>query len=77
MLVQVGDHEILLSDSTRLVDNLLATGGQASLQVWPEMWHVFQFFIKRMPESERAIKDVGVYIRQQVSAQDLPQEMSR
>ncbi len=44
MLIQVGDHEILLSDSTRLVDNMLAAGGQATLQVWPEMWHVFQFF---------------------------------
>ncbi len=71
MLIQVGDHEILLSDSTRLRDNILATGGQATLQVWPEMWHVFQFFIRRMPESGRAIKDIAVYIRQQVSAQEL------
>jgi acetyl esterase/lipase len=68
MLIQVGDHEILLSDSTRLRDNVLAAGGQATLQVWPEMWHVFQFFIRRMPESRRAIKDIGAYLRQQVSA---------
>jgi len=68
MLIQVGDHEILLSDSTRLSDNVSAAGGQATLQVWPEMWHVFQFFVRRMPESGRAIRDIGAYIRQQVSA---------
>jgi monoterpene epsilon-lactone hydrolase len=63
MLIQVGDHEILLSDSTRLTGNITAAGGEVSLQVWPEMWHVFQFFIGQMPESKRAISDIGDYIR--------------
>ena len=63
MLIQVGDHEILLSDSTRLTGNITAAGGEVSLKVWPEMWHVFQFFIGQMPESKRAIIDIGDYIR--------------
>lgn len=66
MLIQVGDHEILLSDATRLTENITAAGGQVTLQVWPEMWHVFQFFIRQMPESARAIKGIATYIRAQV-----------
>lgn len=68
MLIQVGDHEILLSDSTRLADNISASGGQVTLQVWPQMWHVFQFFIKMMPESRRAITDIAQFIRSRAPA---------
>lgn len=61
--IQVGDHEILLSDSTRLSDNISAAAGKVTLQVWPEMWHVFQFFVRQMPESRRAIDDIAKFIR--------------
>lgn len=60
--IQVGDDEILLSDSTRLADKIKEAGGEVELEIWPEMWHVFQFFIGKMPESRRAIKKIGAYI---------------
>jgi monoterpene epsilon-lactone hydrolase len=63
MLIQVGDHEILLSDSERLADACIAAGIDVELQVWPEMWHVFQLFVGKMPESRRAIKKMGAYIQ--------------
>lgn len=66
MLIQVGDHEILLSDATRLADNISAAGGQVTLQIWPDMWHVFQFFVRQMPESMRAINGIAAYIRAQI-----------
>ena len=62
-LIQVGDHEILLSDSTRIAEKMTADDVQVTLQVWPDMWHVFQYFIGRMPESERAIDDIATYLR--------------
>ena len=68
-LIQVGDHEILLSDSTRLADNISNAGGEVTLQIWPEMWHVFQFFIGQMPESKKAIKGIAEYLRQQFGKQ--------
>jgi epsilon-lactone hydrolase len=71
-LIQVGDHEILLSDSTRLSDNIAAAGGKVTLQVWPEMWHVFQFFVRQMPESRRAIRDIAKYIRATLAATKTP-----
>ena len=62
--VQVGDDEILLSDSTRLAEKIEAAGGDVKLEIWPQMWHVFQLFIGKMPESRRAIRKIGRYIRE-------------
>jgi acetyl esterase/lipase len=63
ILIQVGDHEILLSDSTRIADKIVNAGGKVTLQVWPHMWHVFQYSIGRMPESKRAVDDIGAYLQ--------------
>ncbi|MBR4606775.1 MAG: alpha/beta hydrolase [Lachnospiraceae bacterium] len=40
--VQVGENEILLSDSTRLVDRMKDANVTVKLDVFPGMWHVFQ-----------------------------------
>lgn len=66
-LIQVGDHEILLSDSTRMADRLSDAGCKVTLQVWPEMWHVFQYFIGQMPESKEAIADIATFLKKYVS----------
>ena len=60
--IQVGDDEILLSDSTRFADKMKGEGLDIEIEIWPEMWHVFQLFIGKMPESRRAIKRIGAYI---------------
>ena len=62
-LIQVGDDEILLSDSTRFADKLKTAGIEVELEVFPEMWHVFQLFVGKMPESKAAIRKIGAYIR--------------
>lgn len=67
-LIQAGDHEILLSDSIRLADKISASDGNVTLQVWPDMWHVFQYFIGKMPESRRAIQDIADFLDKNVSA---------
>lgn len=63
VLIQVGDDEILLSDSTRFADKLQAVGGTVDIEIWPEMWHVFQLFIGKMPEARQAINKIGSYLR--------------
>ncbi len=63
MFIQVGDHEILLSDSERLENECIAAGIEVELQVWPDMWHVFQMFVGKMPESRKAINQMGAYIQ--------------
>jgi epsilon-lactone hydrolase len=62
MLIQVGDREILLSDSTRLYHNLRKAGGEGELSVWPGLWHVFQAMGERMPESKRALREMAAFL---------------
>ena len=62
-LIHVGDDEILLSDSTRFADKLRAEGIDVQLEVFPELWHVFQLFVGAMPESKAAVTKIGAYVR--------------
>ncbi len=61
--IQVGDDEILLSDATRLAENIRAAGGHVDIEVWQEMWHVFQAFLLVMPESRDAVAKMGAQMR--------------
>ena len=60
--IQVGDDEILLSDSTRFAAKLDEAGIDVELEVFPEMWHVFQLFVGKMPEARVAIDKIGDYL---------------
>lgn len=67
MLIQVGDDEILLSDSTRFAEHLREEGVEVELEVFPDLWHVFQLFVGKMPESKRAIAKIGSYIAKRLT----------
>jgi len=76
-LIQVGDDEILLSDSTRFADNIKSAGGRVDLHIWPRMWHVFQYFIGMMPESRKAIDEVVRFLRSEHATDRVGQTKSR
>jgi acetyl esterase/lipase len=59
----VGDEEILLDDSVLLAERARAAGVDATLEVWPEMFHVWHVFAGRVPESTAAVEQVGQFIR--------------
>jgi len=63
LYIQVGKDEILLSDSTRIAESVRAAGGQAELEVWPDMWHVFQMFVHQIPEAKQALAKLALRIR--------------
>ena len=67
MLIQVGDDEILLSDSLRAADQARAAGVDVELAVWPEMWHVWQSFAATLPEAQQALEQIGAYLRQRLA----------
>lgn len=76
-LIQVGDHEILLSDSTVFADNIKSAGGRVDLHIWPDMWHVFQYFVGQMPESRKAIDDIGRFLRSEFATDRIDPVKSR
>jgi len=67
MLIQVGDDEIHLSDSTRLAERAKKAGVDATIEVWDHMWHVFQSFGVIVPEARLAIDHIGAFIRKHLS----------
>ena len=66
MLIEVGDHEVLLDDSTRLAERAQAAGVQVKLEVWPEMIHRWHSYASVLPEGQQAIDDIGTFIREQI-----------
>ena len=52
MLVQVGGHDVLLDDSRRFYERAKAAGVDVTLQVAPEMQHVFHFLAGNLPEAD-------------------------
>jgi acetyl esterase/lipase len=63
LFVQVSDHEVLLSDSTRLAERAKAAGVHVELEIWDNMWSVFHFLAYMLPEAEQAIMHIGKFVR--------------
>jgi acetyl esterase/lipase len=63
LLIQVGDHEVLLSDSTRLAEQARVAGVHVELEIWEKMWSVFHFLAYMLPEAEQAISKIGKFVR--------------
>ncbi len=61
MLIQVGSEEVLLSDSTLLSERAGAAGVPVTLEVWPEMIHVFHFFHAFLSDARAAIARIGTF----------------
>lgn len=64
LLIQVGDHEVLLDDAIRLAERAIDAGVEVTLEVWDEMWHVWHASAEHVPEARQAIERIGVFVRQ-------------
>jgi len=62
MLVQVGSEEVLLSDSTMLAARAGAAKTPVTLEVWPDMVHVFHFFYPMLTDGRAAIARMGRWV---------------
>jgi epsilon-lactone hydrolase len=67
ILIQVGDAEVILDDSTRFATKAKAAGVDVTLEVWDEMPHVWHAFAGLLPESDQAISRIGAWLRAQSS----------
>jgi acetyl esterase/lipase len=68
LLIHVGTAETLLDDSTRLADRARSAGVDATLEVWEDMIHVWQFMAALLPEGQLAIDRIGEFIQEHVGA---------
>ncbi len=67
LLIQVGDLETLLDDATRVAASAEAAGVDTTLEIWPEMVHVWHLFAPMVPEGREAIERIGQFIQEKTA----------
>ena len=61
LLIQVGTDEVLLDDARRCNKNAREAGVEVTLEVWDEMFHVFQL-ISFLPEAKKAMEHIAEFV---------------
>lgn len=67
LLIQVGDLEILLHDTTRLAERAEAVGVDVTLDRQPGMWHIWQMTAAVVPEAQEAIERIAVFVQERLT----------
>ena len=67
LLIQVGDCEVLLSDSVRLAERARQAGVDVTLEIWDGMWHVWQAYAGYVPEAQQAIERIGAFVSEHLA----------
>jgi acetyl esterase/lipase len=62
LFIQVGDSEVVLDDSRRLVANASKAGVETTLQIWPGVPHGWQIFASFLPEARDALREASDFI---------------
>jgi phosphinothricin tripeptide acetyl hydrolase len=67
LLVQVGSEEMLLDDAVGLADRARAAGVETALEVWPDMIHVWHWFLPMLDEARAAVEGIAAFIRKRIA----------
>ena len=62
LLLQTGEAEVLYDDSVRLAEKAERDGADVTLNLWPDMPHVFQMFAPYLPEATQALTVIGDFV---------------
>lgn len=63
MLMQVGEYEVLLSDTIQVSEKAKSAGVKVRTSVYGGMFHVFQMGLDLIPESREAWEEAGEFMR--------------
>jgi acetyl esterase/lipase len=63
ILIHVGGDEILMSDSERFVEAARAVGVDATVEIWPGLFHVWHRFYAEMEESREGVSEIGAWLK--------------
>lgn len=64
MLLQAGSTELLLDDSRRVHERVIATGGESHLSIYDDVHHGWQMLTAFVPEARLALGEAASFIRQ-------------
>jgi epsilon-lactone hydrolase len=62
ILLQVGSHETILSDSTEFAEKARSSGVDVTLEVWKSMQHDWQYAASLLPEGRQALAHIAKFI---------------
>lgn len=68
LLIQVGSQEILLNDATRLADTARRDGVNTHLEIYNNLWHVFQVHSGQMGRATEAMQVAAEHVREHLTA---------
>jgi acetyl esterase/lipase len=70
LLIHVGTSEILLEDACRFAARAGAAGVEVTLEVWPDMIHVWHILHAEIPEARSAVDSVGAFVQSRLCDRD-------
>jgi len=62
MLIQAGGAEMIRDDARLLAERARAAGVEVTLDEWPGMFHVWQFFAHMLSEGRDALERIGAFL---------------
>lgn len=77
VLIQVGSTDIFYPDAELMTQRLAAAGVPVTLEVWDRQIHVFHVAADVIPEAQRAIAQIGEFVRATTAARTRHRDRSR
>lgn len=68
LLLQVGEHEVLYDECVQFAHRAEVAGVPVVLEVWEDMWCVFQQLAAILPEGQSAIEHIGAFVNSRLAA---------
>ncbi len=68
LFLQVGAGELLVDDSKRFAERAQEAGVEVTLEIWDDVFHVWQGFADMVPEGRDAVAGIGAFIQERLGA---------
>jgi acetyl esterase/lipase len=62
LLLQVGENELFRSGAELFEAHARQQRVDATLHVWPGMWHFWHLFVPWLPEARDAMAEIGAFV---------------
>lgn len=77
VLIQMGENEVMLSGGIALAERLANQRVRTTLEVWPEMFHVWHSFAGHMAEADEALDNAVSFLEREFARRSRQQAQLR